>query len=422
MMRDSAVRSEPERNPRCRVPGTLGGASQIVRRCALIVAFAIGGCGGREATTNAPVASAGALASGTAEVRPSDSSEPSASASFDPSQVPPGLIAYMRVDNDKVERYFTVDSLGADEHALFETQSCACIGWSADGTQIWTVTETETGLRYTTMDPDGSNRVMYTPDIPTLSLAPGFGSRDGRHVVFFGWDETDPARQGIWVANTDLTDLHQVTPVPEGVVGIDPIGMSADGSQVYFHGDLGPNSDNDFHHAGNVYVIDADGTGLRQLNPEDTKTEITGTGLSANGGALAFTAWQAGSGEKGNALFVVGPDGKAERVTEWTPGLWGAVWAPTGEWIATTQSFGSSPVPSLIRPDGTDLRAISTGGRSDSAFGPVWAGDGAHFLVRRGEFHRNDLWIMDLDGQFVWQVTHKPGSHDVYAWQPGSDR
>jgi hypothetical protein len=125
--------------------------------------------------------------------------------------------------------------------------------------------------------------------------------------------------------------------------------MSADGSQVYFHGDLGPNSDNDFHHAGNVYVIDDDGTGLRQLNPEDTKTEITGTGLSANGGALAFTAWQAGSGEKGNALFVVGPDGKAERVTEWTPGLWGAVWAPTGEWIATTQSFGSSPVPSLIR-------------------------------------------------------------------------
>ena len=58
-------------------------------------------------------------------------------------------------------------------------QFCACIRWSADGTQIWTVTETEKGLRYTTMDPDGSNKQVLRPDIETLNLVPGFGSADG---------------------------------------------------------------------------------------------------------------------------------------------------------------------------------------------------------------------------------------------------
>ena len=375
-----------------------------MRALAVVLALVVAGCG---ASPGGSVTSVGS---------PSPAASRSAAA-LDPSRVPPGRIAYMRVDADKVERYFVVDSLGANEHALFETKGCACIRWSGDQTQIWTVTETESGLRYTTMDPDGSNKVVYTPNIPTLSLAPGFGSADGRHVAFFGWDDTDPTGVGVWAAKTDLSGLHQVTSIPEGVVGIDPIGMSADGSHVYFHGDLGENTDNEFHHAGNVYVIAADGTGLRQLNPVGTKTEITGTGLAADGLRFAFTAWQAGSGVEGNALFVVdGVDGEAKQVTDWTVGLWGASWAPTGDWIAVTQESGSARVASLIRPDGTGLRSISDASLEGSSFGPVWSADGTHFLVRRGDHHRNDLWIMDLEGNFVWQVTHKPASHDIYAW------
>jgi len=342
---------------------------------------------------------------------------PASTTAPDAATVPPGRIAYMRVDPDEVERYFVVDSLGENEHALFETKFCACIRWSADGTQIWTVTETETGLRYTTMEPDGSNKVVYTPDIPTLSLAPGFGSADGKHVAFFGWDDTKPSRTGVWAAKVDLADLHHVTGVPDGVLGIDPIGMSADGSHIYFHGDLGPNSDNGFHHAGNVYVIANDGTGLRQLNPVGTKTEITGTGLSADGRRFAFTAWEAGKGDQGNALFVVdGPEGIAHKVTDWMPLLWGASWAPSGEWIALTQDGAGAAVASLIRPDGSGLRPISDAGLPEFTFGPVWSPDGTHFLVRRGDQGRNDLWIMDLEGTFVWQVTHKPAAYDIYAW------
>ena len=377
---------------------------------ALLVA-ACGGPGGSPVGAASSAATSGSAASPTAAV-------PTSPAALDPSKVPPGRIAFMRVDADRVERYFVVSSLGEDENALFETQGCACIRWSADGTQIWTVTETESGLRFTTMDPDGTNKVVYTPDIPTLSLAPSFGSADGQHVAFFGWDDTKPSRIGLWASKVDLTDLHQVTGVPEGVVGIgiDPIGMSADGSHIYFHGDLGV-KDNGFEHGGNVYVIGNDGTGLRQLNPKGTITEITGTGLAADGRRFAFTAWEADNVDQGNALFVVdGPEGEAHRVTDWMPELWGASWAPSGEWIAITQAGAGAAVASLIRPDGSDLQPISDAGLPEFTFGPVWSPDGTHFLVRRGDQGRNDLWIMDLEGTFVWQVTHKPSAYDIYAW------
>lgn len=220
--------------------------------CILVLALVLAGCG---SGVGGSVPSGG-----TADAATSPSVAASAVATL-----PTGRIAYMRVDPDNIERYFTVDPDGSNERVLFETQGCACIRWSPDGSQIWTVTETATALAYTTMDPDGGNRVVHVPDIPTLSLAPGFGSADGRRVAFFGWDETDPVRTGLWTASVDLSDLRQVTQVPAGVRGIDPIGMSADGSHIYFHGDLGENHDNGFHHAGNVYVIAADGTGLPQI-------------------------------------------------------------------------------------------------------------------------------------------------------------
>ena len=345
---------------------------------------------------------------------------PSLLPTLDTSKVPPGLIAYMRVEG-QVERYFVVDTLGGNEVALFQTQGCACIRWSPDGTKLWSVAETETGLRFKTLDPDGSNGAVLVPEIETLNLAPGFGSADGEHVGFYGWDETDATRAGVWVARTDLSKLHQVSAKPEGTIAVEPIGMSHDGAFIYFLGDLGPNSDNDFHHAGNVYVIAADGTGLRQLNPPGTKTEVTGAGVSADGRRFAFSAWQAGKGEAGNALFVVdGPEGEAERITDWTVGLWGASWAPNGEWIGYANLDESVGLISMIRPDGTGATPVLPEDQSEDVFGPVWSPDASHLLVRRGEFHDNTLWIMDLEGRLVWQVTQERSSYDIYGWaNPG---
>ena len=379
----------------------------------LVATLVTAACGGPGGSPTAVVPPSAPVATTAASGAPS----PSPSATLDASKVPPGLIAYMRVDADDVERYFTVNTLGTSEIALFETTGCACIRWSGDGTKLWTVAETETGLRFKSMDPDGSNEMVYVPDIETLNLVPGFGSADGEHLGLFGWDDTDPSRQGLWVARTDLTGLHQVSALPEGTIAIEPIGMSHDGSFIYFLGDLGEEPENEHHHAGNVYVVAADGTGLRQLNPKGTRTQVTGTGVSADGRQFAFTGWQAGAAEQGNALFVVnGPDAQAKRVTDWTQGLWGASWAPGGEWIGVASEDNATALISLISPDGSETKSVVPLDMLEPVSMPVWSPDGTHLLVRRGDHHENHLWIMGLDGTFVWQVTHNPGSHDIYAW------
>ena len=66
---------------------------------------------------------------------------------------------------------------------------------------------------------------------------------------------------------------------------IEPFGVAPDASKIVFFAETGA------HHAGDLDVIDADGTGLRQLNPPGTTPEyldrpvIT---LSPDGSQAAF--------------------------------------------------------------------------------------------------------------------------------------
>jgi Tol biopolymer transport system component len=48
----------------------------------------------------------------------------------------------------------------------------------------------------------------------------------------------------------------------------------------------------------------------------------------------------------------------------------------------------------------------------------VWSPDGKYLLVQRGTDGQGDLWIIDLVGNFVGQVTHEPSSYGVWAWSP----
>jgi Tol biopolymer transport system component len=54
----------------------------------------------------------------------------------------------------------------------------------------------------------------------------------------------------------------------------------------------------------------------------------------------------------------------------------------------------------------------------------VWSPDGKYLLVPRDgdspSDERRDLWIMDLDGDFIGQVTDEPSTYGTYSWAPGS--
>jgi Tol biopolymer transport system component len=331
--------------------------------------------------------------------------------------VPPGVIIFHRLGSDGVERYFTIHTDGTHERSLYEAEGCACGHLSADGTQVLSIGPTGHGTwSLMTLNLDGSDKVVAEPPIETLNLFIGASSADGRVLAFQGMDESDPSRSGLWIASPALADARQVTSLREGWLALEPFGVTRDGSRILFFVDTGPHAG--ITHAGDAYVIDADGSGLRQLNPPGSKTGYLGMpviSLSPDGRQAAFAA--------DDVVHVVDLDGgEARAVTAGKGLLWAVSWSPTGEWITYTHFHGPTSVVALVGPDGADDHEISAIDETDEANGAVWSPDGTYLLVQRdGDSSADelrDLWTMDLDGNWIGQVTHEPSEYGTYWWAP----
>jgi Tol biopolymer transport system component len=374
----------------------------------LFVTLFLGGCtGGGTTASGSPTASLGTSPSALASLVATPTPEPAV--------VPSGRILFYRVGSDEMEHYFTVNTDGTNEQALFTHDGCGCARWSPDGTRVWTMGDTGHGTwSFTTMRPDGSDRVVVSPPIETLTLAQAVSNADGRRIAFGGWDDTDPSRNGLYIASPDLADLSLVMAQPEGTKEVEPFGVTPDGSKILFFGETGP--DGATTHAGSVFVVNSNGSGLRQLNPPGTRVGFVGvaTGsLSPDGRRAAFAV--------NDAVFVADVDGgEARPITDRVGFVWAVAWSPTGEWITYTRQHGNTSVVSLVHPDGTDQREISANDETQEAAAGAWSPDGTYLLVQRDSDATvdgpRDLWIMDLEGAFIGQVTHQPSTYGIYSW------
>lgn len=356
----------------------------------------------------------GAPGSPASSVVPSTSNSPASAAP----DVPAGTIAFNRVD-ESGEHYFTIHTDGTEEVELFSAEGCSCIGWSPTGDELWSVGVSDDGqVGFATLQPDGSDRSVLVAPIPTLNLAPGAGTSDGRLVAFNGWDETEPSNSGLWVGSPDLSDLRQVIPLPEGVIAVEPMAITADGARVVFFGEQGP--EDYVTHAGALFAVNADGTSLQQLSPEGVHLAMVRgrpASLSPDGDRVAFAAFEGHPDDELAAVYVVSIDGgDAERIIEPIRGIWSAAWSPVGERIAYAQWWDDA-VLSVVNADGSDQRDLTDPATDEVGFG-VWSPDGAYLLAARGPEEFRELWIIDPDGRFVAPVTDEPARYDMYAWGP----
>jgi Tol biopolymer transport system component len=335
-----------------------------------------------------------------------------------PVEVPPGRILFHRSGADGLERYYTINTDGTNETAVYEREGCSCAHLSADGRRILTIGATGHGtFSLLTMNLDGSDPIVTEPPISTLNLFIGATSSDGRVLALEGVDEMSPAKTGLWVGSSTPTDARQVTPLLEGWNGAAPLGVTPDGSKILFFVDTG--SLGGVTHAGDLFVIDADGSGLRQLNPIGSKLEDVGmpvASLSPDGRQAAFGV--------NNAVWVVDLEGgDAKAITPPLGYAWAVQWSPTGEWLTYTRFHGPTTAVALVRPDGSDDHEITVPVETDEANAAVWSPDGKYLLVPRDSDSSlngpRDLWIMDLDGRWIGQVTHGPSNYSTYSWAPG---
>lgn len=288
---------------------------------------------------------------------PSDEEAPAAST------LPPGTILYGEWDQrTSLAHWYTIATHGSRRTDLGIDASCAV--WFPDGDRILITNDAEftptSPLRPAVIDPDGSNlRKLDAADDPDLNLGCGDVSPDGTTIVLEGFNDEDTDRGGLYtVRASDGGGLVRLTSGFDG-----PPSYSPDGSQVVFmrtRPGIQPDG------AGALFVVDADGGRPVRITPWGAS--FLDNDWSPDGEWIVF---QRPYGQ----LYLVHPDGSDMHPIplELPQGAGGrtASWSPDGEWIVFSMQQADGATIWAVRPDGSDLQAVTTTGGVE-AISPYW--------------------------------------------------
>jgi hypothetical protein len=339
-----------------------------------------------------------------------------------PEPVRNGRILLARQTTAVDAEYVTLNADGTDELRLFTARDCGQCAWfSPDGRRIM-LPETANGRLLTAIvRADGAAKVVLQP-LPdsTVNLGPGGWSADGSLIALAGWDDTDSSRRGIYVATPDGTELRQVTRSDDGRPH-DWTTFSPDGKRLlYIATDAeGPGSGGI---AGDLFVVNLDGTGQGQVNPPGTKVVATARegrpmDWSPTSETIVFAAVEGDLDGGRSAVFVANADGTdARRVSHWSTWALSVDWAPNGTWALSGDRVGGTESIWLLDMASGEQRTLWTSTSVDAACCGTWSPDAALILFQRGPTGARDLWTMRRDGSGVGQVTKKPADYIWYEW------
>ena len=346
---------------------------------------------------------------------------PSPATSLSPAISPGGgTIFFGRTVAGRDARFVTILPNGSNEHELdIPTFDCAeCGVGSPDGQHIAVPVESKGGVGTAVMDVTGTG-YKELPRPPGLSLAPRSWSPKSDRLAFDGWSDEDPTRIGTYTSTPDGSDLKQIVASPDGRHYI-PMGYSPDGRLLLLHRDGGTGFD--MAHAGDLFVVAAEGGEPRQLNPAATvAVGFNGVGFnpaswSPDSASVAFGGLDVDGADGKSAVFVTDVDTLVSRqVSAWTRWDVYARWSPKGDWIAFDASPGGegTRVISIVKSNGTSERTLTAPDRIACCVD--WSPDGWFLVHQRGPEGASDLWVMDLDGHAT-QLTHLPGTYVAPWW------
>ncbi|MET4637200.1 hypothetical protein [Mycetocola sp. 2940] len=218
----------------------------------------------------------------------------------------------------------------------------------------------------------------------------------------------------LWLMGTDGSDVIQLTNSDEAEA---TPSWSPDGERLIFMSAV----DLEISRA-DICVINADGTGLRNLTDTADVNEITPS-WSPDGAQIVYGTLQGDAAQ----IHVMNSDG-GERHLLTSDGTWPS-WSPDGQRIVFSTSRGGSQ-ESLwtVNRDGSG-EALLADGESGLAE-PAWSPDGKSiaYVATTGDPNasdpvewNDDIFVMAADGGPGRRITRLPGNdHWPPAWSPDS--
>lgn len=240
-------------------------------------------------------------------------------------------------------------------------------------------------------------------------------SPNGRKLVFVerverGGAPCRPAgrcHEEIYVINADGTGLRRLT--RNAVFDGNPV-WSPDGRRIAFVRDRD-------RQTANIFVMNADGSDQRRLTPNLRRRPWIELAWSPDWKKIAFVA---SGGHRGAAdIFVMNADGSGLRnATNTVTTSFDFAWSPDGRRIAYLEgSLGGAPL-TVVNADGTGKQQL-TGPLMVDLGSPSWSPDGRTlaFTGRGG-----DIYVVHAEGSGLRKLTAGPGWDVGARWSPDGRR
>lgn len=196
---------------------------------------------------------------------------------------------------------------------------------------------------------------------------------------------------GIWTMNPDGSGLAAV---PNTDDGISPA-WSPGGERIAFTKGWGPQKE--------LFVVDADGTGLLQLTFNGVRDAAPD--WSPDGRSLVFHRYNVA--ESASAIMVLNlGTGAVSEVTGYTHIDSAPDWSVKNLVVFSRYLGAGDSDLYLIRPDGTGLHQLTAGPLQDNH--PTWSPEGSHVAFARGGADEPDythIFRVRLDGTGLQQLT-----------------
>jgi len=248
---------------------------------------------------------------------------------------------------------------------------------------------------------DGSGIAEPPPTPASEATHIPLGGSGAGLIAFYSDRDGNPE---IYVMNPDGSSQHRLTSSQFEDSSPD---WSPDGSQIAFI------SDRDDPQAGNcfpdcmyqIYAIQADGSGEHQL--VKTESRALHPDWHPDGTKLSFDTEFNLEGD----VYVVNADGSGlQRLIG--DGFW-ADWSPDGTQLVFASKRDGNVEIYVADADGTHQRRLTDNSQLD--YFPAWSPDGRRIAFARQE--SKQIYVMNADGSDELQLTHQ-GSAENPSWSP----
>ena len=239
-------------------------------------------------------------------------------------------------------------------------------------------------------DLDGTSVMNLTDLRPSLDQLPPVWSPNGDLIAYAGSGK-------VWVisASGGLSSVD----VSPGIGGEAP-SWSPDGTRLVFTG-REPGS-----YTTGVYVVNADGSGLRRLSPAGS--DDIRASWSPDGSLIAF-ATRVDEDRLTIEINVMNPDGSGRRNLDKhddTGDDLGAPplpWSPDGKMIAIlTNRDGGGPELYVVNAGGSGLKRVTDS--PEHEFEPEWSQDGSCLTFYHDTYLERALYVVGRDGSGVTKL------------------